>query len=516
MSKLRNIALLGLIALVSIIFVSGASAEMVCVDFEDTTLNPGDSVEGMEWNGFLEINCTTNDALLVAENDSTIIAYNANDGTNLNVYNNGYLTGNGMCVNSASLLEEEIFEFTFNENTLVNNFSLQLFDFGDYDKFKKGNVCATLIAYDISGVEIDRIMNCYIGEGYEINSGNDAQYHNILKTLEVTGPGIASVKLVMNPSEPFAIDNICFDAYDPTLSTYCLFAGQDIPIGTVDVWHDCTNLYVKYMIDEEYEDWYFTETHFDIGLKAADIQQNKKGNPIPGQFAYGNDSLHYVTEYTETIPLADLPDGFCDGVTIATHAAVVEIGEFEEEFFSNAADVNWTNASGGTGLAIEVADADIGPRWPGEPGSLGYSDYEGGDWIWYPYELSVDPIETVNFTHMFEISEDAAHIEGSIKIACDDAYVLYLNDEYIGEDALWSSVTDHDIYPIAGQNKLLITADNRGDNKAGLNYLIQINYLEQIGEESAWGADCEDPKRFTEKGNWATYFTYDPICELCA
>ncbi|MDK2892903.1 hypothetical protein [Methanohalophilus sp.] len=522
MKKLRTIALLGLIALASITLVSSASAEMICIDFEDNAsmgVDVADSVEGMYWSDILMIDCTTDNALLVAENDSTVIAYNANDGTASNVYPQGYLTGNGVALPATRAKDGgDVFEFTFNGTILANNFSLELFDFGDWNPSSVSDLNATLVAYDIDDNVIDT-DSFTIGAG-AVGPAYDAE--NGLVPLKVEALGIASVKLSLNGGEAgtdygAAIDNICFDAYDPTLSTlstYCLFAGQDIPIGTVDVWHDCANLYVKYMINESYENWYFTETHFDIGIEASDIPQTKKNNPIPGQFAYGNDNLHYVTEYLETIPLTDLPDGFCDNITIATHAAVVKIGGFEEEFFSNAADVNWTNASGGTGLAIEVEDADIGPRWPGEPSSLGYSDYEGGDWIWYPYELSVDPIETVNFTHMFEIPDDAAHIDGSIKIACDDAYVLYLNDEYIGEDAVWSNVTSHDIYPIAGQNKLLITADNRGDNKAGLNYLIQINYLEQIEDESAWGADCEDPQGF-EGNNWATYFTYDPMCELC-
>ncbi|AEH61446.1 hypothetical protein Mzhil_1609 [Methanosalsum zhilinae DSM 4017] len=330
MNKIK--ILLGALAFLTIMFVSTASAGVVCIDFEDNAtvgVAPGDPVEGIYWRDMLCINAT-NTVYLVAENNSAIIAYQANiNDSNVNKYDNGYLTGNGIGIDfynrSNRSSPEEIFKFTFKGNTLVNNFSLELFDFGDFDGgFNLGYVNATLIAYNASGV----MINSASINITDISLMYDALYGP--QTLVVNGPGIAYVELVTNPTERFAIDNICFDAYDPTLSTYCLFAGQDIPIGTVDVWHDCENLYVKYMInDKEYLDWYFTETHFDIATDVSDISQSRSSNPIPGRFEYGNDSLDYLKEYSETIPLDKL-DGYCDRLIIAAHASVVKLsGEVE-------------------------------------------------------------------------------------------------------------------------------------------------------------------------------------------
>lgn len=517
MNKIKDITLFGLIALLLLVFTSGASAEMMCVDFEDNTsmdVAPGESVEGMYWNDVLWINSTTGTASLVAENNTALLAYQADESSNTNAYVNGYLTGNG--ISQTTILEEEIYEFTFADSTLADNFSLQLFDFGDYDKFGSGYLNATLIAYDTSGTQIDFDSIDFTGSS-EINSDNDAQYGPL--TLEVEGEGIATVKLINNPNEASAIDNICFNAYDATLNTYCLFAGQDIPIGTVDVWHDCENLYLKYTINEEYDDWYFTETHFDIADEVSDIPQTKQQqNPIPGKFSYGNDSLDYVKEYSEKIPLNNLIDDigqedFCDGITFATHAKVVEISDEEMLVYSDAgSSITWDNGTA-TGDAVAAWEH---PKWNKDFTSV-------GDWIWeseYVWDYKTDT--TVNFTHGFFIPGFSP--AGSINITCDNIYDLYLNDENIGADDDLSSVEHYDISDslLSGENELLITATNVGRpdlsvtaNPAGVVYEAQITYKQQTGEESAWGADCEDPLEFNVKKNWATYFEYTPFCSLC-
>ncbi|MFC1866088.1 rhodanese-like domain-containing protein [Chloroflexota bacterium] len=101
-----------------------------------------------------------------------------------------------------------------------------------------------------------------------------------------------------------------------------LYAGQDIDIGTVSVWDDADNLYVKYSTTGG---WELLETHLAVATSPGDIPQTKKGNPIPGQFSEGESFDIPVTDVTYTIPL---PDAWYTSryttLYIAAHAAVSE------------------------------------------------------------------------------------------------------------------------------------------------------------------------------------------------
>lgn len=83
-----------------------------------------------------------------------------------------------------------------------------------------------------------------------------------------------------------------------------LFAGQDIPVGTVSVWNDEDNLYVTYEITDL--DWVITETHLYVG-------QNNPNEltTAPGQFPYDDADAASVTdtEVTYEILLTDI-DGY--------------------------------------------------------------------------------------------------------------------------------------------------------------------------------------------------------------
>ncbi len=109
-----------------------------------------------------------------------------------------------------------------------------------------------------------------------------------------------------------AIPSVAADEFD-------LIAGQNDIVGTITVWQDSTNLYVKYMINTD--EWRITQTQLEVGTSLADIPTNKAGNPKIGEFTYS--TIHdYVTEYTYTIPLADIGGG--DEFIIAAHAVVAE------------------------------------------------------------------------------------------------------------------------------------------------------------------------------------------------
>ena len=130
-----------------------------------------------------------------------------------------------------------------------------------------------------------------------------------------------------------------------------LLASQDILVGTVSVWNDCTDLYVKY---ETTGGWEMTKTHLAVATSLDGIPQ-AKGNPIPGQFPYSKKHDPAVTEFTYTIPL----EGLGTEPVIAAHAKVVrpiegcyetvwQIGDVEKPIcsgdLSNYADeFNWSD-----------------------------------------------------------------------------------------------------------------------------------------------------------------------------
>jgi hypothetical protein len=100
-----------------------------------------------------------------------------------------------------------------------------------------------------------------------------------------------------------------------------LLADQDMKVGEVSVSDDGANLTVKYVTTDG---WVINETHLAVAESDGAIPQTKKGNPIPGQFEYKNESQDLgITEYTYVIPLDDLSGDVC----IAAHAAVAHLNE---------------------------------------------------------------------------------------------------------------------------------------------------------------------------------------------
>jgi len=101
--------------------------------------------------------------------------------------------------------------------------------------------------------------------------------------------------------------------------TVALLAGQTLDVGMVNATYDEANLYIKYTTEDG---WTLNETHIAVAGDLEEIPTTKKGDPIPGQFNYSEEHLLGVTEFTYTLPLADLGLGSGDTVFIAAHAAV--------------------------------------------------------------------------------------------------------------------------------------------------------------------------------------------------
>jgi uncharacterized repeat protein (TIGR01451 family) len=119
-----------------------------------------------------------------------------------------------------------------------------------------------------------------------------------------------------------------------------LIAGRHINVGSVKVWNDKDNLYVKYMTSS---DWCLDETHLQVASSLDDIPQ-ANGNPIPGQFEYQN-TKSCVPKFTYTIPLKDVS---CD-LFVAAHAVVKKVkSDYHNDY--KGSDYSSTETAWGDGL----------------------------------------------------------------------------------------------------------------------------------------------------------------------
>jgi len=97
-----------------------------------------------------------------------------------------------------------------------------------------------------------------------------------------------------------------------------LLAGQTIPAGTVTMYNDAANIYVHYSATAP---WLLGEVHVAVADSLAGIPQTKRGNPIPGRFAYSASFAPEITEYMVAIPrVAAL--AAAHQIVVATHAVV--------------------------------------------------------------------------------------------------------------------------------------------------------------------------------------------------
>lgn len=121
-------------------------------------------------------------------------------------------------------------------------------------------------------------------------------------------------------------------------------AGQKIKAGTISIWNDYDNVYVKFATKDG---WQIRRTHLFIGredvlLDPANGYVNKNGSPKNGHFPYGEYFDPFVTEWVFSLPLTELYAMFdleFDMETevcpvIAAHAEVLkqkEDGTWQEE-----------------------------------------------------------------------------------------------------------------------------------------------------------------------------------------
>jgi len=150
---------------------------------------------------------------------------------------------------------------------------------------------------------------------------------------------------VILPAPPSTVVDLTADGPDE---------GFNLDVGTVTLTNDANNLYVALQITDL--DWCLVKVHLDVADSPDELPQTKKGNPIPGKFAY---SATYDLDY----PCEQAPDPFVvplSGWTpgtqlyVAVHTEVVSAidGCYEEVW--QVGDVEVVNE--GTGWLENYAD----------------------------------------------------------------------------------------------------------------------------------------------------------------
>ena len=308
---------------------------------------------------------------------------------------------------------------------------------------------------------------------------------------------------------------------------FTLYAGQHIDVGTVEVWNDTENLYVKYMVDDP---WCLIETHLHVAASLEDIPQTEKGNPIPGQFGYKSEH-NCESDFLYTIPLANL----VVELYIAAHAEVVrhyyetvwQIGDVEEinigtGWLENYADeFNWAAPADpttmGPSLAVDVPSF-TNPFIVGTTPTSEFpynSNYNRG----YATNFDVQWNGSMELGGLLTISWSPGQSASEKKVVSEDGNTLAtFTAQGLPEPGEgWFM----NIYPLV-EHSVIVGPLTEGvhtinfQHTQGDGTFWDWVKLEKscVQEETAWAAIFDEPGKIGFPGrNWATYFNYtlEPI-----
>ena len=324
--------------------------------------------------------------------------------------------------------------------------------------------------------------------------------------------------------------------------SFPLYAGQDWLVGEVLVWDDGIELCVKYQLDPAIfaDGWGITETHLAVADDVSLIPQTKKGNPIPGQFPYGDDELEGVAFYEECISFEDLGVECGEELVIAAHAAIekVECEVLTEAPYGGSRVVDSSQGLRWDYVPIKMARSNPDAVLTFEVGhnesyffSLGFQEdrpeFLPADNAWVIVEFDIpiqngpgDDLQVIEDTWGLPYPDETA----AVSVSQDN-----INWTYLGEADNQSPISNyHTIsdFDLDGTGldwvKYVKVQDtsNRVDfltrpNADGydLNAIVALQDYQEctIYDESAWGAVIQGNEQF-EGENWATYFEYTTCC----
>jgi hypothetical protein len=108
--------------------------------------------------------------------------------------------------------------------------------------------------------------------------------------------------------------------YCEGIKSIVMYAGQNIPMGTLSYANDAENLYITYSTDP---DWYMSEIHLYVGSLLL-APKSGGGTPSPGRFPIKTTftAATLSQDITYTIPLSSIVQ---TGIVIAAHASVIRV-----------------------------------------------------------------------------------------------------------------------------------------------------------------------------------------------
>ncbi len=124
-------------------------------------------------------------------------------------------------------------------------------------------------------------------------------------------------------------------------------------------------------------------------------------------------------------------------------------------------------------------------------------------WIWSPAQTQEKkvPAGAVYFRKSFPVNQ----IESAeVKIACDNAYELYVNGRKAGEGADWHTLNSHDIakYLTPGRNTVAVKAIVNAEGSAGLTASILVkevgNTYQAYNSDGTWRTSLQEFPQWTK------------------
>lgn len=170
----------------------------------------------------------------------------------------------------------------------------------------------------------------------------------------------------------------------------CLMAGQNINVGSVEVYNDETTVYIT--ASTVGTDWYLMQSHLIVGATPASLGVGK--NPAPGKFPYKMSHNPVLQVVTYEFDIASLPNSFY----FAFHAVVVRLDEMGTVLQGETAWAcgtrfvskgNWATYSGPYTIQ-QCVDDDIfedDECYSPETGWAGSTAGSGNAW-WYYFDTS--------------------------------------------------------------------------------------------------------------------------------
>lgn len=210
----------------------------------------------------------------------------------------------------------------------------------------------------------------------------------VLALFTLTSCEVDAFQPVLEETVPAALSKIVVDGEVTDLNEVTLYAGQNIPVGTLSITNDAEVLTVTYKTTDG---WMIAETHLDVAGSLSEIPKNKPGNPVPGQFTYNDSYDPSVTEVSYELPL-EWEIG--DLLVVAAHAVVERVvnGEVVQEETAWSAGKRFVAKGNWATYTVYEVEEIVTPEspveiWKGETAWGGNFPGDGAAW-WFYYDVN--------------------------------------------------------------------------------------------------------------------------------